>query len=39
MGWLLRPSLGNPEVPFAWFRPRSSNVFEADFRTLQSLFS
>ena len=39
MGWVLRPFIGNPDVPFAWFRPRSSNFFEAVFGALRSLFS
>lgn len=29
MGWLLRPFLGNPAQPFAFFRARDSNFFEA----------
>jgi hypothetical protein len=39
MGWVLRPFVGNPELPFFWFRPRDSNFFQAVFRTFQSLFS
>ena len=39
MGWVLRPFVGNPNVPFAWFRGRESNFFEAVFRALASLFS
>lgn len=29
MGWVLRPFIGSPDKPFAWFRPRDSNFFEA----------
>ena len=39
MGWVLRPFVGNPNMPFTWFRPRESNFFQAVFQTLQSLFS
>jgi hypothetical protein len=39
MGWVLRPFLGNPTVPFTWFRARESNFFEAVWRSLLGLFS
>ena len=39
MGWVLRPFLGNPGVPFAWFRPRESNFFQAVWRAFVSLVS
>ncbi len=39
MGWVLRPFIGNPDVPFAWFRGRYSNVFQAILHALSSLFS
>ncbi|AMV36904.1 hypothetical protein VT85_05700 [Planctomyces sp. SH-PL62] len=39
MGWVLRPFIGNPNIPFTWFRPRQSNFFEAVLHTLGSLFS
>jgi hypothetical protein len=39
MGWILRPFIGDPNAPFAWFRPRESNFFEAVLRALHSLFS
>ncbi len=39
MGWVLRPFIGNPKVPFFWFRPRQSNFFHAVFDALGSLFS
>jgi hypothetical protein len=29
MGWVLRPFIGSPKLPFQWFRPRESNFFEA----------
>jgi hypothetical protein len=29
MAWVLRPFIGNPNQPFTWFRPRSSNFFMA----------
>ena len=29
MGWVLRPFIGNPNMPFTWFRARHSNFFEA----------
>jgi hypothetical protein len=39
MGWVLRPFVGNPDLPFVWFRGRESNFFQAVWRTFQSLFS
>ncbi|MDG3006355.1 hypothetical protein [Paludisphaera mucosa] len=39
MGWVLRPFIGNPDVPFTWFRARQSNFFEAVLQALHSLFS
>jgi hypothetical protein len=39
MGWVLRPFIGNPDLPFAWFRPRESNVFMAILKTIGELFS
>jgi hypothetical protein len=39
MGWVLRPFVGNPAVPFTWFRGRESNFFQAVLRTFASLFS
>jgi hypothetical protein len=38
MGWVLRPFVGSPDMPFEWFRERESNFFEALSQTLQSLF-
>lgn len=39
MSWVLRPFIGNPELPFQFLRPRESNFFEAVLRTLSNLFS
>jgi hypothetical protein len=39
MGWVLRPFIGNPAVPFTWFRGRNSNFFQAVLQTLGNLFS
>lgn len=37
MGWILRPFIGSPEMPFAWFRPRTGNAFADILRTLAEL--
>lgn len=39
MGWVLRPFVGNPDVPFAWLRARESNVFQGILSALANLFS
>lgn len=39
MGWVLRPFIGDPSRPFAWFRVRESNIFEAIAGAVRSLFS
>ena len=39
MGWVLRPFIGDPSKPFAWFRVRESNIFEAIVGAVRSLFS
>ncbi len=39
MGWVLRPFIGHPNLPFAWFRGRESNFFQAILQTFQSLFT
>lgn len=39
MGWVLRPFVGNPRIPFSWFRPRESNFFQAVYQAFASLFS
>ncbi|MCA9039209.1 MAG: hypothetical protein KDA65_02555 [Planctomycetaceae bacterium] len=38
MSWVLRPFIGDPNSEFAWFRPRSSNFFEAVMNTFFNLF-
>ena len=37
MGWLLRPFVGDPGMPFTWFRARGGNFFAAVWNVLQSL--
>src|SRR5262249_999513 len=39
MGWVLRPFIGNPRIPFTFFRHRESNFFMAVLQALQNLFS
>ncbi len=39
MSWVLRPIIGSPDLPFAWFRPRESSFFEAVSTALNRLFS
>ncbi len=34
MGWVLRPFIGDPNLPFEWFRNRHSNFFEAVFNLI-----
>ena len=34
MGWVLRPFIGSPDMPFQWFRERDSNFFEAVFQQI-----
>ena len=38
MSWVLRPFIGTPDAPFAWFRPRSSSFFEAVIALLRHMF-
>lgn len=38
MSWVLRPFIGDPSVPFTWFRPRESNFFEAVIRAFAHMF-
>ena len=38
MSWVLRPFIGDPDSPFAWFRPRGSNFFTAVFNAFLNLF-
>jgi hypothetical protein len=39
MGWVLRPFIGNPALPFSWFRERRSNFFEAVLNSISALFT
>jgi hypothetical protein len=39
MSWVLRPFIGNPDIPFEWFRARESHFFEAVWHALLNLFS
>lgn len=39
MGWILRPFIGAPDMPFQLFRARESSFFESFFRHLGNLFS
>lgn len=39
MGWVLRPFIGNPAIPFTWFRPREASVFQGILNALANLFS
>ena len=39
MGWVLRPFIGNPNLPFSWFRHRESNFFMAVIQAIGNLFS
>lgn len=38
MSWVLRPFIGSPNSPFAWFRERKSNFFEAVMNAMGNLF-
>jgi hypothetical protein len=39
MGWVLRPFIGNPDLPFSLFRHRESNFFMAVMQALANLFA
>lgn len=39
MAWVLRPFIGNPQLPVTWLRGRESNFFQGVFQTLQKLLS
>ncbi len=39
MGWILRPFIGSPNLPFVWFRGRESNIFAAVIRTIGTLLN
>jgi len=38
MGWVLRPFIGAPDLPFQWFRAREANIFVDIVRTIGDLF-
>jgi hypothetical protein len=38
MGWILRPFVGDPDLKFAWFRPRVSNFFVDVMNKIKDLF-
>lgn len=37
MAWVLRPFIGNPNIPFAWFRPIDGNFFTSVFQQILRL--
>jgi len=37
MSWVLRPFIGHPDLPFAWFRNRESNFFTDILSAIQTL--
>jgi len=37
MGWLLRPFIGDPKLPFGWFRERGGSVFLDVLQTIEDL--
>jgi hypothetical protein len=39
MSWVLRPFIGNPGLPFEWFRERRSNFFEEVFQSISNLLT
>lgn len=39
MAWVLRPFIGDPDLPFSWFRQRESNFFESVWGHFMHLFS
>lgn len=38
MGWLLRPFIGSPDLPFAFLRERDGSIFEGILRSIAELF-
>jgi hypothetical protein len=38
MGWILRPFVGDPSLPFRLFRPRTSNFFIDVMHKIKDLF-
>jgi hypothetical protein len=39
MGWVLRPFVGDPSLPFTWLRPRGSNFFQGVWQALMGVLS
>lgn len=39
MGWVLRPFIGDPNLPFAWTRVKESNIFLAVLQAMGNLLS
>jgi hypothetical protein len=39
MGWVLRPFIGDPNLPFVWIRGRESNIFQGVLQALAGVFS
>ena len=39
MGWILRPFIGSPDMPFTLFRERESNFFMGILEQIKNLFS
>jgi hypothetical protein len=39
MGWVLRPFIGDPNLPFEWIRGRQSNFFQGVWQALVGVFS
>jgi hypothetical protein len=37
MGWVLRPFIGAPNMPFTWFRPRESSFIEGVAQSVRAL--
>jgi hypothetical protein len=37
-GWILRPFVGSPDLPFTWFRPKQGSFFEGAGTSLRMLF-
>lgn len=37
MAWILRPFIGDPNLPFTWFRERDSNFFASVLESLRAL--
>ena len=36
-GWILRPFVGAPDLPFTWFRPKQGSFFEGVGKSLESV--